>query len=118
MNRPDLGSARRGLSAWLIQRVSSLYLAGFVLYGALRLMVEPIGGYGAWKNLMAGGGVRLAFALFFIALLAHVWVGLRSVWMDYLKPPALSFTVSLASALGLLALALWAAEIVLWDMRP
>jgi succinate dehydrogenase / fumarate reductase membrane anchor subunit len=114
----DLGSARRGLIAWLIQRVSSLYLAGFALYVLWRVAVAPIRDYAAWKAWTAGGGVRLAVALFWLALLAHAWIGVRSIWMDYMKPPALRFAVSLASGLGLLVLALWAAEIVLRDMRP
>ncbi len=118
MTRTNLGAAHRGLNAWLIQRASSLYLAGYLLYAGWQLLSSPPAGYAAWKALASGAGMRVATALFFVALLAHAWVGLRSVWMDYLRPAAVRLAVSLLSAAALMALALWAIEIVFWSMRP
>lgn len=113
MNANNLGSAHRGLGEWLLQRLSALYLAGFLFWLIVRLSVSPVSGYVAWKTWLAGGAVRLAFALFFLSLLVHAWVGLRSVFLDYLHPLWLRFAVQLVTALSLLALAFWAAQILL-----
>jgi succinate dehydrogenase / fumarate reductase membrane anchor subunit len=114
----SLGSAHRGLSAWVIQRVSSLYLAAYTLFIGINFAAFPPSGYAAWKAWASGSGIRIATALFVVALLSHVWVGLRSIWMDYLWHPRLRMFVSLLSAAAILGLAAWAVQIVLWDMRP
>jgi len=112
------GSARRGLGEWLVQRVSALYLAGFTFWLVLRLGSGWPAGYAAWKTWLGGGSVRLAFGLFFLSVALHAWVGMRSVFLDYLKPAWLRFTLQVATAAGLLALLLWAAEILLTEARP
>ena len=110
--RPS-GSAHRGLTEWFLQRVSSLYMAGFVVYAVVSLSLAPVHDYPAWKAWFAAGPMRLAWALFFLSLLAHAWVGLRSIYMDYLHPLWLRFSALLLTAFGLLALGLWAAQILL-----
>jgi succinate dehydrogenase membrane anchor subunit len=111
------GSAHRGLGEWLLQRLSALYLAGFSLWLVLRLTLAMPMEYVAWKSWLATGYVRLAFAIFFLSVLVHAWVGMRSVFLDYLKPPSVRMVVQLLLAFGLLALAFWAAQILLVDVR-
>lgn len=111
-SRP-LGSARRGVAAFLVQRATSVYLGAFTIYFVLRLVIAPIESYRAWADYFAGGAVRLAWALFVASLLAHAWTGLRSIYMDYVRHDGWRFGVSLVTAFGLLALALWAAQILL-----
>lgn len=113
MNMQNQGSAHRGLGEWLIQRLSSIYLAGFVLWLLLRLSISPLPDYMAWKLWFGGGAVRLAFALFMLSVLAHAWVGMRSVFLDYLHPLWLRLTAHALTGLGLLALAIWSAHILL-----
>ena len=114
MNAPrSIGSARAGLGEWDIQRITSIYLAGFTIYLVLRLWLDPLPGYVAWRSWFAQGPVRLAWGLFIASLLVHAWIGLRSVFMDYLRPATLRFVASLLAGLSLLALGLWAAQILL-----
>jgi succinate dehydrogenase / fumarate reductase membrane anchor subunit len=110
----SLGSAHRGMAAFLIQRITSLYLGGFTVYVvAFVLFNDQLSDYAGWAGYFSAGSVRLAWGIFFASLLAHVWVGLRSIYMDYLKPMWLRFTVSTATAFGLVALALWCAQILI-----
>lgn len=113
MTKQNQGSAHWGLSEWLVQRLSALYLAGFIVWLVLRLSISPLPDYFAWKLWFSGGAVRLAFALFILSLLVHAWVGMRSVFLDYLHPVWLRFAAQLLTALSLLALAFWAAQILL-----
>lgn len=108
------GSAHAGLGAWLVQRVTSLYLAGFAVFLLLRAGLEPESDFAVWRAWFGNGAVRVAWAIFFLSLLLHAWVGLRSIYMDYLHPPWLRFTASAVTAVALLALGLWAAEILWW----
>ena len=119
MNRSrGSGSTHRGLGEWLVQRLTAVYLAGFVLWLTTRLWMAPPSGHVAWKAWMGGGVVRAAFALFFLGLLLHAWVGLRSVFLDYLKPPGLRFVVQAITAIALLLCAFWAAQILLLAGAP
>lgn len=89
------------LSAWLVQRLSALYMLLFVLYAlAAWLIVQPAG-YDAWRAWALGAPMRLPGLLFFAALLAHAWIGLRDVILDYVHPVPLRL-----GALGLVAAAL------------
>lgn len=109
-----LGSAHRGMAAFLVQRITSLYLGGFTVYLVVRLIVDnPLKEYASWVGYFASGPVRLAWGMFFASLLAHAWVGLRSIYMDYLKPTWLRFTVSTLTAFGLVAVALWCAQVLI-----
>jgi succinate dehydrogenase / fumarate reductase membrane anchor subunit len=108
------GSAHAGLGEWLVQRATSIYLAGFLVYLALRFALDPLpDDHASFRAWFAQGAVRIAWGLFFLSLLAHAWVGLRSIYMDYLHRTGLRVAVTFLTGFGLLALALWAANILL-----
>lgn len=113
MNPRSGGSAQSGLAEWIIQRASALYLAGFVIWLGLRLCLMPMPDYSAWKSWFAQGGVRLAFALAFLNVSLHAWVGVRSVLLDYLKPFALRLVAQVVIAFLLLVQLYWAAQVLL-----
>jgi len=98
---------------FLVQRVTSVYLAGFTIYFLVYLSLHPVKTYNAWSTYFGNDAVRLAWALFFISLLLHSWTGLRSIFLDYIKPTWLRFTVQVVTALVLIALGLWTADILM-----
>ncbi len=77
-----------GLRAWLLQRVSAVYLALYLLVFLAAMMIAPPHSYEDWRGWMAGPWSGMATALFFIALLLHAWVGVRDVIVDYVHPVA------------------------------
>ena len=75
-----------GLKAWLVQRVTALYLAIFLAYLLGHFALNAPADHAAllaWVNrpLVAGG-----LLLFVPVLLAHAWVGIRDVLIDYVHP--------------------------------
>jgi succinate dehydrogenase / fumarate reductase membrane anchor subunit len=74
------------LSAWLVQRASAVYMLLFSIGSLVLVAVSPLHSYAEWKSWVARPMVTLALALFFAALLAHMWVGLRDVLLDYARP--------------------------------
>lgn len=113
MNPHSRSSAQSGLAEWIVQRASALYLAGFVVWLGLRFCLMPAPDYPAWKAWFGQGGVRLAFALAFLNVSLHAWVGVRSVLLDYLKPFAMRLATQMVIAFLLVVQLYWAAQIML-----
>jgi succinate dehydrogenase / fumarate reductase membrane anchor subunit len=57
--------------------------------------------------------MRYASVLFVAALLYHAWVGVRNIFMDYIKDTGMRLTLHVAVILALLAYGAWAVQI-LW----
>lgn len=102
-----------GLRAWILQRVSALYLGAFVLYLLIGFAVDAPADYAAWKAWVAQPHVAVLGALFFIMLLAHAWVGARDVILDYAPNLALRATLLILLALLLLLCAIWVGRILI-----
>ncbi|MFM0327193.1 succinate dehydrogenase, hydrophobic membrane anchor protein [Caballeronia glebae] len=77
-----------GLRAWLVQRVTAIYMRLFVVASLLHFAVEPPHSYVAWQGWVTGPILSICTMVFFTALFAHAWVGLRDVIMDYVHPLA------------------------------
>ena len=113
VNRVVVG-AHYGLKDWLAQRVTALVMA---VYTVLLAALLPFAGSGfeAWRSFMANGFVRFASFLFILSLCYHAWVGIRDIWMDYVKPTAIRLTLHVLTALALVGYAGWAVQI-LWRL--
>lgn len=73
---------RSGLYDWLMQRVSSVILLAYSLY----VGCVVVGGvdYVAWQELFSQTWMRVFSLLALLSLVVHAWVGLWSVFTDYL----------------------------------
>jgi len=105
-----------GLLAWLVQRITAVYMLLFIVFLLAHFLVDPPHSYPAWHGWMMGSSVSIATVVFFAALLAHAWVGVRDVILDYVH--AMVFRVGLLVLLGfgLTALGVWVMRI-LWMER-
>lgn len=105
-------SPASGLGAWIIQRLTAIYLLFFFLFLLGYFAFFPPMSYEAWRDAMSGTVLIVTTSVFFIALLVHAWVGLRDVVMDYLKPLPLRLTVLAFIALGLISMATWIMKVL------
>ena len=94
-----------GLPAWLVQRASAVYMLCFIVYFVAHFRFDPPDSFQAWHGWIAMPGVSLAMGGFFVALIAHAWVGVRDVLLDYVRPPAARPVALAVLALVLAALA-------------
>jgi succinate dehydrogenase / fumarate reductase membrane anchor subunit len=108
--------AHYGLKDWLIQRITALIMALYTLLWLGIALVQGGVDYALWQALFANGAFRIATLLFWLAVLWHAWVGMRDIWMDYVKPSALRLTVETLTAVVLLAYAAWLIDL-LWGRR-
>jgi len=103
--------AHYGLKDWLAQRVTAGIMAAYTLMMAFMLPFAGEG-YEGWRDLMANGFVRFFTFLFIVNLCYHAWVGIRDIWMDYVKPTAVRLTLHVLTAMVLVGCAGWAAQII------
>lgn len=102
-----------GLKAWIVQRITAVYLALFSVYLAVHFIAAPPAGYAAWRAWVAEPLVSLGLLVFVPVLLAHAWVGLRDILMDYVKPFGLRVALLSISAFVFLASGLWAVRAII-----
>lgn len=105
--------AASGLHAWLAQRISALYMAFFLFYFLGALAFCQPDSYQAWRDWFASTPMQLATAGFFIALFWHAWVGIRDVFIDYIKPFAIRIGLLVLLAMTMMLLMLWVIKIFL-----
>ena len=102
------------LSSWLAQRISAVLLALYSVFFPVWLLLHwPRSGLD-WRALFMPLPMRIATLLFVLALAVHAWVGMRDIFMDYVKPPGLRLALHVAALMWLVACVLWAAAI-LWS---
>jgi succinate dehydrogenase / fumarate reductase membrane anchor subunit len=106
--------AHYGLRDWLAQRVTALVMLAYTLVLVLAL---PRGAftYATWKTLFEHEWMRFASFLFAASVLIHAWIGVRNIWMDYVKHTGLRLALQIATILWLVGCAGWAMQI-LWRL--
>ena len=115
MTRPlrQAVGAHYGWKDWLAQRVTAVVMAAYtVLLLGIALWNGGID-YALWKVLFAHGAWKLATFVFMLALVWHAWIGVRDVYMDYVKPTGVRLFLQVATILALAGYACWAV-IILW----
>lgn len=108
--------AHYGLRDWLAQRVTAVLMALFTLLVLAQvILTKGAIGYEQWAGIFAPQWMKaLTFAVI-VAMLYHVWVGVRDIWMDYIKPVALRLSLQVFTIVWLVACAGWSIE-VLWRL--
>jgi succinate dehydrogenase / fumarate reductase membrane anchor subunit len=107
--------AHYGLRDWLAQRVTAGIMALFtvVVLAQLLLSKGPIG-YDLWAGIFAAQWMKIVTFSVIIALLYHVWVGMRDIWMDYVTSMVwLRLLLQIFTMVWLVGCAGWAIQ-VLW----
>ncbi len=108
--------AHYGLRDWLAQRVTGALMALFTLIVLAQLILSsgPIG-YDKWAGIFSSQWMKTLTFSVIVALLYHVWVGVRDIWMDYIKPVGVRLTLQIVTIVWLVGCAGWAIQ-VLWRL--
>jgi succinate dehydrogenase / fumarate reductase membrane anchor subunit len=108
-----LSRPTHGLRDWLLQRISAVYLAVFLVFLLLRLALRPVQTFQEWHAWFANPAMSVASCAFVLLLLLHGWFGIRDVVLDYVH--RLWLRLLLLSLLGLLfsGCGLWALHVLL-----
>ncbi len=107
--------AHYGLRDWLLQRITAVLMAAYLVLLAGYLLMQPYVDYDVWTALFSSQVVRTFTLLFLLSLFYHAWVGIRDIVMDYVKPAWLRLVIHVLVIVALLLYAMWSVEI-LWGM--
>lgn len=108
--------AHYGLRDWLAQRVTAALMALFTLLvlGQVLFNKGPMG-YDKWAGIFSPQWMKVLTFTIIVALSYHVWVGMRDIWMDYIKPVGLRLALQVFTIVWLVACASWGVQ-VLWRL--
>lgn len=121
MTNPNYGSKRMvvgahyGLRDWLAQRVTAVLMAIFTIALIVQVLLPGEMGYDKWAGIFSAQWMRLLTFVTIVALAYHVWVGMRDVLMDYVKPVGVKLVLQVATLVWLVGCAGWAIQ-VLWRL--
>ena len=111
--------SRTGLSDWLIQRVTSIILLAYFLLIAYQLMGSV--DYTSWMRLFEQTWMKVFTLMAALSLAAHSWIGLWSVFTDYLtermlgpKGNVIRLVSQLGVSLALVGYVIWVV-VIIWS---
>lgn len=115
MVKSVLGVNHQGLRDWMAQRVSAIYMAIYIVSLVLFLMIHPELNYDTWHTLFSALSIKIATLVFIVLLLIHTWVGMWTIFTDYVTcfvARCFLNTLVLLSLLG----CFFAALLILWGV--
>jgi succinate dehydrogenase / fumarate reductase membrane anchor subunit len=107
--------AHNGVKDWLAQRVTAIVMAVYTIVLLVSFLTANEFSYEAWAGLFAKQWFKLFSLVTFLGLFYHAWVGIRDIWMDYVKSAGLRLFLMLLTIFWLLACAAWTVQI-LWSV--
>jgi succinate dehydrogenase / fumarate reductase membrane anchor subunit len=108
--------AHYGVRDWLAQRVTAALMALFTLLVLVQVILSkgPLS-YDHWAGIFSSQWMKALTFTVIIAMLFHVWLGMRDIWMDYIKPVGLRLALQVFTIVWLVACAGWGIQ-VLWRL--
>jgi succinate dehydrogenase / fumarate reductase membrane anchor subunit len=107
--------AHYGVKDWLAQRVTAIVMVIYTVVLLLSFLTAHDFSYEGWAGLFARQWFKLFSAVTFLGLFYHAWVGIRDIWMDYVKPVGVRLVLQIATIAWLVACAVWTVQI-LWSV--
>ena len=108
--------AHYGTRDWLAQRVTAVLMALFtVLLLAQVIFTKRPVGYELWASIFSAQWMKVITLTVILSVLYHAWIGIRNIWMDYVKPASVRLTLQVFSIVWLVGCAGWAIQ-VLWRL--
>ena len=108
--------SRSGVSDWILQRVSAVILAVYfvVIIGWLIFASEV--SYSTWHDFMTCTVMRIFSLLTIVSLAAHAWIGMWTVFTDYLTVRQMGSKASFIRLFAQVGMALVIFVYVVWGI--
>jgi succinate dehydrogenase / fumarate reductase membrane anchor subunit len=113
MVKREVIGAHYGLRDWLAQRVTAVVMVIYSVIFLVMLLKLPAFDFSSWKAMWSTPVMRFGTLLFLLCLFVHAWIGMRNIFMDYVKPTGVRLALYAAVILALVAYGAWAVQI-LW----
>jgi len=113
MVKREVIGAHYGLRDWLAQRITAVVMLLYTVLLLVMLLKMKQFDYANWKAMWNAPLMRYATLVCLACLYVHAWVGIRNIFMDYIKPTSLRLALYSAVILALVWYAAWSVQI-LW----
>ena len=107
--------AHYGLRDWMAQRVTAVQMALFTIVLLAQVIFGGPLGYDSWAGIFSSQWMKTLTFVVILAMLYHVWVGVREIFMDYIKPVSIRLSLYVFAIVWLVGCAGWAIQ-VLWRL--
>ena len=97
--------AHYGLRDWMAQRATAVVMAVYTVILLVNVLTAQDFSYHGWAGLFSPAWMKIATFVALFALFWHAWIGIRDIWMDYVKPMALRVVLQVLTIVWLVACA-------------
>ena len=109
----SLSLTQSGALDWLVQRITAVILALYLTFIVVFLALHCPLTYTAWYALFGMTAVRIFTCLALLSVVYHTWVGMWTIFTDYLKCPISRTFFQVATILALVSYLVWGILIML-----
>ncbi|PHQ79382.1 MAG: succinate dehydrogenase, hydrophobic membrane anchor protein [Coxiella sp. (in: Bacteria)] len=104
---------QRGFREWLVQRITALLIGSYAIVVVVYCLAFPHMNYITWLHLYGSVWMRIYTVIVLFSILWHAWIGLWTVFTDYVKPKAIRLLLEIGLLLVLTVYMVWCLD-VLW----
>jgi succinate dehydrogenase / fumarate reductase membrane anchor subunit len=115
MVKSVLGASHQGLRDWVLQRISAIIMAIYSIGLVAFIVCHPELSYAEWHGLFTATWMKVATLLTLLAVMFHAWVGMWTIFTDYVKCFVLRNVLYVLVLIMLAACFLWAL-LILWSV--
>ncbi|MBX3708827.1 MAG: succinate dehydrogenase, hydrophobic membrane anchor protein [Gammaproteobacteria bacterium] len=115
MVKSVLGVNHQGLRDWIIQRVSAVFMAVYSIGLILYIVSHAELSFAEWHSLFSQAWMKIATILFILSIVLHAWVGVWTIFTDYVKSFVIRSILNFFVLLVLFACFFWG-MLILWSI--
>lgn len=106
-----------GVGDWLVQRASAYILGAYFIVVLGYLLINPEVGYAQWHDFMLSMPMRIFTLVSLVALIGHAWVGMWTVFTDYVTARQLGDRGNFARLVLLVGMVLANFVFLIWGIQ-
>ena len=111
VTKPYLTGAHYGIISWVIQRITAVCILVLVTLFVIALFFIP-STFEGWHQFFTYTLTKIMVQLTFIAIAMHAWVGMRDIWMDYIKKPSVRLVFHVYALLWLVTSLMYSVSVI------
>lgn len=111
-----MSGSMKGLREWTLQRISAVFMAVYIVLMFAYLASHPHLTYAVWHHLFTVFWVQVPTIIFLVCLMVHAWIGLWTIFTDYIKCACIRAILEWLVILALAVYFVWGVQIV-WGIH-
>lgn len=115
MVKTVLGVNHQGLREWAFQRLTAILMAIYIVAFIIYFVLYPSPSFNQWRALFSLPYVKIATILLLLSIVYHAWIGMWTIFTDYVKPYVLRIILHILVLLSLAAFFI-AGVMILWSV--